>query len=730
MPNRLANESSPYLLQHQNNPVDWYPWGEEALQKAKEQEKPIFLSVGYSACHWCHVMEHESFEDARIAQLLNDNFVSIKVDREERPDLDQIYMNAVTMITGRGGWPMSVFLTPEGEPFYGGTYFPPQAKMGMPGFDDVLTEVTNVWRNKRKTLLQQAATITERLQSNDFPDDGAQLDDKLLRFAEVKLERSFDFTHGGFGSAPKFPHSMDVQVLLRIWKRNGNRPPLEMVQLNLDKMAAGGIYDHLAGGFARYSTDARWLVPHFEKMLYDNALLTTAYLEGYLATGNEDYARVAGETLDYILAYMTDEAGGFHSTEDADSEGEEGKFYVWTVEEVEEILGQAAAQRFCYVYDVSPEGNWEGKCILNLPKSIGQCAKIKGWNVDEITDELAESRRKLLEVRDRRVRPGKDDKILVSWNGLMIDAMARAAGILQVPVAECDQPESGQLRHDEPTYLAAARRAADFILEKMTREDGRLLHSYRQGTAKLDAYLDDYACFANALVTLYEETFEERWIDEAARLADVMLARFRDHEGEGFFYTADDHERLVARQKDIQDGSVPSGNAMAATCLLRLGKLTGRSDYLEAAESALRLGAGLMQNYPTAAGQLLIALDFYLGPTHEIVMLGDDGEATQAALAELRGKFIPNRVLAARSTSKGSGGFFAAKDSDATTPSEAKKSPQTLSPHLEPLFAGKQPGEESPTVFICQDFTCQAPVSGLEQARDRLASLAKTSSSS
>jgi uncharacterized protein YyaL (SSP411 family) len=697
MPNRLAQESSPYLLQHQSNPVDWHPWGAEALEKARREDKPIFLSIGYSACHWCHVMEHESFENEKIAAQLNANFVSIKVDREERPDLDQIYMNAVMMLTQRGGWPMSVFLTPDGRPFYGGTYWPPEDRMGMVGFPRVLSAVLDAWQNRREQLHEQAEMITSHLQEagEAAVGSGKPLSLDTLLAAQVKLERAFDFTHGGFGTAPKFPHSMDLQVLLRLWKRTRRDGLLDMVRLNLGKMAAGGIYDHLAGGFARYSVDARWLVPHFEKMLYDNALLTTAYIEGFLATGDGEYARIARETLDYILNYMTDEAGGFHSTEDADSEGEEGKFYVWTPAEVKAVIGDEAGERSCYVYDVTREGNFEGHNILNLPKTIEQCARIKGWNVDELRRELAESREKLLKVRDQRVRPGKDDKILVSWNGLMIDAMARGH-----VVRNSARGQPG--RDGVAAYTSAAIRAADFILTKMSRPDGRLLHSYRHGKAKLDAYLDDYACFANALVTLYEQTFDERWIDEAVRLAEIMLKRFKDPDGDGFFYTADDHEHLIARQKDVQDSSVPSGNAMAATCLLRLATLTGRDDFLTAAESCLRLGQGLMEQHATAAGQLLLALDFHLGPTPEIVILGDPADAgTAAVLNELRSHFLPHCVVACR------------------CPKSTHKSP-----HLGQLFTGKELIGQSPTMFVCQDFACELPVSGQAKIIERIRSIA------
>jgi uncharacterized protein YyaL (SSP411 family) len=676
MPNRLAQESSPYLLQHRNNPVDWYPWGDEALQRARDEQRPIFLSIGYSACHWCHVMEHESFENPEIARQLNEAFVCIKVDREERPDLDQIYMNAVQIITGHGGWPMSVFLTPELKPFFGGTYWPPQARMGMPGFDQVIQAVSEAWRERREQAEAGAAQLTERLQQIGAAGEAGELSADLLATAADALERAADRTHGGFGRAPKFPHSMDLQVLLRVWRREKRDELLDLVKLTLDKMARGGIYDHLGGGFARYSVDARWLVPHFEKMLYDNALLTLAYLDGYAATGDEYYAQVARETLDYVLRDMTDEQGGFYSTEDADSEGEEGKFYVWTPEEIEAVLGPEAAATFNRVYDVTPSGNFEGRNILNLPRPIAQEAKLLGRDEADLAAELADSRRKLFEAREQRVHPGKDDKVLVAWNGLMIDALARAAGAL-----------------DEPRYLAAARAAADFLLAQVRREDGRLLHTWRHGKAKLDAYLDDYAAMVNSLVSVYEASFDERYIDRAVELADQMLAHFRDPQG-GFFFTASDHEQLIARAKDFQDGSVPGGNALAATGLLRLGKLTGRGDYLDAAVETLRAAAPLIEQAPTAAGQTLLALDMHLGPAPEIVLLGDPArDDTAAALAALRRRFLPSKVVALRA------------------PGEAPRSAA-----LDPLFAGKAPEGAEPTVFVCENFACQTPVSGKEAA--------------
>jgi len=679
MPNRLADELSPYLLQHQDNPVDWFPWGEEALTKARTEEKPIFLSIGYSACHWCHVMEHESFESEAIAELLNAHFISIKVDREERPDLDQIYMNAVQLMTGRGGWPMSVFLTPDLEPFYGGTYFPPTAKMGMPGFDDVLRGVHDAWTNRRNEATQQAGRLTEAIgqMGGGSGEDQADLSPQRLHDAVAHLERSFDFTYGGFGGAPKFPHPMDLRLLMRFYHRDRRQGVLDMIHLSLDKMAHGGLYDQLGGGFHRYSVDARWLVPHFEKMLYDNALLAATYTEAFQLTGDAEYARVARETLDYVLREMQGEHGGFFSTQDADSEGVEGKFFVWTVEEIHELLGDEIGDTFCRVYDVSEAGNFEGSNILNLPKTIAQCAKLMDRDEAELSEQLAAARARLYEARERRIHPGLDDKVLVGWNGLMIDAMSAAAGAL-----------------GEPRYLEAARAAADFIWDNMRRDDGRLLHTYRKGEARLDAYLDDYAALANSLVTLYEACFDERYLDRAVELTETMLGHFRDSDAGGFFFTADDHEELILRQKDITDNAVPSGSALAATLLLRLGKLTGRSNYLEAARDTLQATAAQMEQMPMAMGQMLLALDMQLGPTYELVLLGD-GEDKQVAnvLADLRGRFLPNRVLAYRAAASLEGGSAA----------------------LEGLFAGKESAAAGPSLYVCRDFTCANPVVGQEQ---------------
>jgi len=598
MPNHLADELSPYLLQHAGNPVDWRPWGPEALALARREQKPIFLSIGYSSCHWCHVMAHESFEDPGIADLLNRHFVSIKVDREERLDLDQIYMEVVQMITGRGGWPMSVFLTPEGKPFFGGTYWPPQARGGMAGFDQVLEAVADAWQRRRHDLLTQAEQLTQSLRElagegfDTEADDGSgKSDQSPLLAAEAALRQSFDRQYGGFGPAPKFPQPLALRWLLGRWRRSGEGELREMVTTTLDAMADGGLFDHLGGGFHRYSVDARWLAPHFEKMLYDNASLAVCYLEAWQATGQSRYADVVRQTLDYLLRDMADPLGGFYSGEDADSEGEEGKFYLWTPGEIQAVLGAEAARIFCRVYDVSEAGNFEGRNILHLSRPLETEAKMLGCEPTLLAAQLAAARTKLLAARATRVRPGRDEKVLVSWNSLAIDALARAGAAL-----------------DEPRYTAAAGAAADFLLTHLRDGDGRLLHCWRRGQAKHNAYLDDYAGLGNALVTLYESGQPAR-LDQAVRLADEIVARYADGQHGGFFYTAADHEPLIVRKKDVIDNPVPSGNGLAAMLLGRLQRICRREDYRLAAEATLRACSAWMRRAPTGTFQLLLAAD-------------------------------------------------------------------------------------------------------------------------
>jgi uncharacterized protein len=686
-PNRLNDETSPYLLQHAWNPVDWHPWGDEALQAAREQDKPIFLSIGYSACHWCHVMEHESFEDDEIAALMNEHFINIKVDREERPDLDQIYMNAVLAQTGHGGWPMSVFLTPDLKPFYGGTYWPPTSRWGRPGFKEILQAVHEAWHTRRDALVGQAEEVTQAVVQMGLP-RGKQtpLHESLLQKALRDLLRVADRTHGGFGGAPKFPHPMDLRVLLRGWKRFQSSDALDVVRLTLDRMARGGIYDHLGGGFHRYSTDERWLVPHFEKMLYDNALLVPAYLEAYQATGEHDFRRVVHETLDYVLREMTQPEGGFYSTQDADSEGVEGKFFVWTHEEIMDRLGPEDGDVFCYCYDVTPQGNWHDphghsppgpNNILNRVKTHEQAAKVLGIEEHVLEGILDRCRRTLRSARERRVPPGRDEKVLVSWNGLMISAMAQAAQVMHIR-----------------KYADAARHAADFILNTMRTEDGRLLHSYKDGRARFNAYLDDYACLIDGLVDLYQATFEPRWLEAALELADVMILQFRDDEQKGFFYTSKDHEALIVRQKDSQDGATPSGNSMAATALLKLGRLCGRTDLEQTGVETLEMLSGHVEQYPTASGQALVALDFHLGPTFEVAVVpGDKPDEIENVLRTLHARFLPNKVVAVK------------------PPDLAD---DALPATLQPLLAGKTPENGAATVYLCEHGACNLPVTGTE----------------
>jgi uncharacterized protein YyaL (SSP411 family) len=672
--NHLATETSPYLLQHAHNPVKWYPWGPEALEHARELDRPIFLSIGYSACHWCHVMERESFEDEDTARLLNDNFISIKVDREERPDLDQIYMMAVQLMTGHGGWPMSVFLTPDLRPFYGGTYFPPDDRYGarMPSFKRLLTELARLWREERPRIYEHAGNLTNHLQVAGTIEQGeAALGEDVLRRAAAQLQQRLDPLHGGFGQPPKFLHTMDLRLLLRAWKRFDLPEALHAVRHTLEKMARGGIYDQLGGGFARYSTDARWLVPHFEKMLYDNALLAVAYLEAFQATGDPFFRSVAEESLDWVARDMTSPEGPFYSTLDADSEGHEGRFYVWSEQEIKDILGPEEAALFCTAYGVEPGGNWEGQNILHQDQPLSEIAR-RFQLEDKLHQRLRAARQRLLEVRNRRVWPGRDEKMLTAWNGLMIGAFAEAAAAL-----------------DRPDYAERAARAADFLLTRMRAPDGRLFRTYSSGTApKLNGYLEDYAYLVDALVSLYEATFLPRWLEAALDLAQLMVEQFWDAEGSGFYFTGRDHETLIARTKDPYDNATPAGNAMAVTGLLRLVKLTGRLDLQEKAEATLKLYRGLMASSPGAVAQMLVAYDFALGPVQEFAVVGSPAdEETRRVLRAIRSGFRPNKVV-------------------------ALKGPQSQgADELLPLLAGKT-AQGGVATYICENFTCQAPLVG------------------
>jgi uncharacterized protein YyaL (SSP411 family) len=679
--NKLINETSPYLLQHAHNPVDWYPWGPEALERARAEDKPILLSIGYSACHWCHVMEHESFENSEIAGLMNDNFVCIKVDREERPDLDSIYMNAVQMMTGHGGWPMTVFLTPDLRPFYGGTYYPPVDRHGLPGFPKVLTAIADSYKNRGEEIETSAQAITSELKKiNRLIPSGEMLTTEVLNQAFSALAGNFDRVNGGFGGAPKFPPSMTLMFLLRHHKRTNSPEALAMVELTLDKMARGGMYDHLGGGFARYSVDARWHVPHFEKMLYDNALLARIYLCAYQQTKNPTYRRVAEEVFEYNLRDMTDPTGAFYSSEDADSEGEEGKFYVWTRAEVISILGAEDGAIFCEFFNVTESGNFEhGNSILNTPLSLEEFAEKKGANPEELRRTISAARQRLFDVREARVRPGRDDKSLTAWNGLMLTAFAEAANILG--------------RDD---YREIAVRNAEFILEHLTK-DGRLLRTYKSGQSKLNGYLEDYAYVIEGMLGLYEATFELRFFNHARELADMMIAQFWDEADGGFYFTSTDHEELLTRTKDYFDNATPSGNSVAALALLKLFHLTQEQEYQRTALAVLRTVRQAVAKYPSGFGYALCALDFYLSEPKEIAIVGEtDSHEVRLFIEEIYSRYLPNKVIAAR----------APQDEQSA---EAIK-----------LLAGRPMVEGKSTAYVCRDYTCLAPATTAEELVARL----------
>ena len=674
MPNRLINETSPYLLQHANNPVDWYPWGEEALERARSEDKPILLSIGYSACHWCHVMERESFENETIAGLMNDNFVSIKVDREERPDLDQVYMQAVQMLTGSGGWPMTVFLTPEGKPFYGGTYFPPEDRQGMPGFPRLLTSIAEAYSTNRGEIDRVTKQLTTQMsQSNQVSQGTSILTVDILHKAYSSLATNFDYQNGGFGNAPKFPQPMTPEFLLRYYHHGYNPRALELVELTLEKMAYGGIYDQIGGGFHRYSTDAYWLVPHFEKMLYDNALLARLYLHTYLITGRALYRRVVEETLDYVLREMTDSSGGFYSAQDADSEGVEGKFFVWSPDEINSVMGDADGEVFAGYYGVTGAGNFEGKNILNIRQDPEEFAETKGLTADQLGDIINRGSKALLEVREQRIHPMRDDKVLASWNGLMLRSFAEAAAAL-----------------GRPDYLAVAIKNAEFLARSM-KSDGRLLRTYRDGQAKLLGYLEDYSFVIDGLLALYEATFDLRWLDEAVTLADSMIELFWDEGIGGFYDTGSDHETLVVRPRDVFDNAQPCGGSVASDVLLRLAVFTGNNDYSAKATVPLRSLHQAMSQSPGGTGHWLSALDFYVSPPKEIAVIGPrDDPTTQALLDTVFHRFLPNKVVMGVEPP-----LIPADDN-----SEADI----------PLLAGRGMVGGLPSAYVCQNYACQLPV--------------------
>ena len=677
--NRLAGETSPYLLQHARNPVDWYPWGPEAHERARRESKPIFLSIGYSACHWCHVMERESFEDEGIARLMNEHFVNIKVDREERPDLDEIYMRAVQSLTGQGGWPMSVFLTPGLDPFYGGTYFPPHGAWGRPGFAELLSGIARLWEQDRGRAIEQGKRLRERIVAEASLDARGELDPGILGASLAALQHSFDPLWGGFGDAPKFPHAMDLRLLLRHATRPGGSTAREMALRTLERMANGGIHDQLGGGFHRYSTDREWLVPHFEKMLYDNALLVPAYLEAFQSGGGPRCAEVARTTCEWMLREMTTAEGGFASSQDADSEGEEGRFFVWTPEQLRQVLGARLGDWAAVWYGVRDEGNFErGASVLSRPHPLGDAAARLGCTPDELGAAMDVARQRLLAARGERVAPATDDKVLVAWNGLAISALSQAQQVLE-----------------DPRFGAAAARAARYLLTSLRAPDGRLLATARAGRAHLDAGLDDHAFLVQGLLDLYETNFEPHWLDSALELTAEVERLFLDGERDGYFTAAAGQDDLIARLKCPQDGALPSGNAVHALNLLRLAELCGDVELAQRAQRTIHSQAGLLAQFPAAFSQMLIAVDFLARGPLEVVITGPSGDpARRGWLREVRARFLPNRVLVA--------------------------SAPAASPERIPLLRGKEAGDGRTRAYVCRNYACRASAESIEALRSEL----------
>ncbi len=665
--NHLIEETSPYLLQHAHNPVDWYPWEKEALEKAQSEDKPIFLSIGYSACHWCHVMEHESFENEAIAEFLNEHFVCIKVDREERPDLDEIYMTATQMISGSGGWPMTVFLTPDLKPFYAGTYFPPDARYGRPGFTQILTALADAYENRREEVLRNAENVTRTIQGYLAADaSSATLSEKIISDSVESMKNRFDPVYGGFGGAPKFPHTMDLMLLMRHYQETGDDESLRMTTESLDKMARGGMYDQLGGGFHRYSVDAEWLIPHFEKMLYDNALLARTYLEGFQLTGNKQFEVVGREILDYVVREMQSSEGGYFSSTDADSEGEEGKFFVWTPQEIQEILGDKDARIFCEFYDVREGGNFEhGTSALSIPKATPEVAEGLGMSVEEVNEVINRSQPKLLEVRAQRIAPGLDDKVLVDWNGLMISAMAFGGFVLE-----------------EPRYIDSAQQAAEALLAHQWNGD-RLLHTRRNGKSHLEGMLSDYANLAYGLIDLFLATQESKWLESALEIHKKMVDLFWDSEEGGFFNTLDEQADLIIRTKSGTDNAVPSGNSIATLNAIRLSSMTGDLDLEKQAEKTLLAFGESLKKQAMAYPMMLNALHYFERGGEELLIVSAEEQGFGSFVQPLRTTFAPRLVWM-----------------DVTDERIGK---------LNPLAADRKAVDGKPTGYLCRNRACQSP---------------------
>lgn len=678
--NRLSQEKSPYLLQHAANPVDWYPWGDEAFQKAKEEDKPVFLSIGYSTCHWCHVMEEESFEDERVADLMNEAFVCVKVDREERPDIDNIYMTVCQMMTGSGGWPLTVLLTPDKKPFFATTYIPRESRFGRAGMLELVPRLKELWQTRKKDVLDSADEITAAIQEAPPERSQEEVDASVLKLAFVQLSQRYDEAYGGFGSSPKFPTPHQLSFILRYWKRTGDESSLRMVERTLTSMRMGGIYDHLGFGFHRYSTDRNWLVPHFEKMLYDQAMLGIAYTETYQATRKEEFAITAHEIFTYVLRDMTSPEGGFYSAEDADSEGEEGKFYYWTELEIRELLGDHDAELVMKIFNVDSYGNFidqmtggqTGENILHLTQPLAETASELKIPEAQLRESLEKARARLFEHREKRIHPYKDDKILTDWNGLMIAALSKAAQVW-----------------DKPEYLKAAKDAVEFIVKNLRSESGGLLHRFRDGQAGLTSHIDDYAFVIWGLLELYEASFDVSYLQLALELNDYLIAHFWDDRNGGFYFTPDNGESLLTRNKEVYDGAIPSGNSVAMLNLLRLARITGTTDFEDRASKLARAFSRSVQAVPSAHTQFMIGVDFSVGPSYEIVIAGkSQAPDTKALLHQVRNSFLPNKVLLLRPT-------------DEQNPPITKIARFT---DAQGSVNGKA------TAYVCQNFVCEAPV--------------------
>jgi len=684
--NRLAKESSPYLLQHKNNPVDWYAWGDEAFQKAVELDRPIFLSIGYSTCHWCHVMEHESFEDEQVAQLMNENFISIKVDREELPEIDHVYMSVCQAMTGRGGWPLTIIMTPKKDPFFAGTYFPKNGRFGRPGMMELLPSIADAWKNKRSELVQSANKINAYLKKSNKKELGDALDDSILKGTYEQFINRYDKDHGGFGTQPKFPSPHNLIFLLRYHHMTGDKTSLKMVEKTLQKMRMGGIFDQVGFGFHRYSTDKDWLVPHFEKMLYDQAMLAMTYTEAFQITANQDYKKTAEEILTYVQRDMTDSRGGFYSAEDADSEGEEGLFYLWTIDELKSILGDNDADFVYKIFNLDSHGNFKdettdqfsGRNIFHLNKPISELARGQKISSKEFEQKLSTIRKKLFTVREERIHPLKDDKILTDWNGLMIAAFTKAGVAFQ----------SQQL-------IDTAEKSAQFILKNLTDENGRLKKRYRKGKSGLDAHLDDYAFFVWGLLELYEATFNIQHLQKAIQLSEIMVSEFWNESSGGFYLGSDQTEKLIVRSMTGYDGAIPSGNSIAVMNLLKLTRITGDVKWAEMADKTLKVFSNEIRRTPTGFTSMVTAFLFESDRPKEIVVVGSGSDpGTRAALNKIKAEYNPSKVL-----------LF--KNIDDTM--------HKLS-SLAKWTAAQQTIDDKTTFYVCQDFACKIPTTDIEQA--------------